>query len=460
MTNDDTRQSWRAYVAKVCAGEVDLPKPWTYPKDQLVRRRPSPYQFFDYGKDDVGRPLWDAPVYAYWYTGRNGDPAHSEDVLLLAHPAVVLPPGYGEDEGYELGPFNIGIVFWDDGYRRPTLVFQVFHQDGGAVEDVYNAHPNTSPSPCYGAGDTGYMLEACTAEQDWESALFTISRYLATWNPDDYPTGHPKELCTRRVPWTGPTVNDEPPGANCSRCGDRVPEGNVRYDDHGEAYCPSCYREMYVSCYYCGDEMHLDEGDFTWVHDDAVCYDCYATRYYACRECEGHQRKGRADDPKQDYCNDCFDRLLSYCDGESWGLGDCTNRFRTENVKDPEHELCDDCYARIRFQCSQCHLLYDERNMYIVEPEVRPRRCDDCIANREPTGEQPPPPPIKCVVCGLEVGTPLSGEYKDSLGTSRCVFCHLRHVEHAIATEAPSSTYSYATYATDTTGGITVHAGE
>jgi len=131
------------------------------------------------------------------------------------------------------------------------------------------------------------------------------------------------------------------PDYTCCSCGDGVNSDDVRHSESGDAFCESCYNDLYTSCERCGCECSSDDTytiqrrGYTeqWCES---CRDDYATE---CTQCNEYFRNtdGRIvtveDEP---VCIGCADNA-SLCHG-------CGNNFWPEHLTEHgDHQYCSDC---------------------------------------------------------------------------------------------------------------------
>lgn len=132
-------------------------------------------------------------------------------------------------------------------------------------------------------------------------------------------------------------------GWACGECGCHIRyEDDVWYDEDGNAYCYSCFHDMFTECAECGEwcrneTMHeTDEGE-------QVCNWCYDRYYTTCTWCGRgvHEDYAIVDNMGRSWCRDCADECLTRCD-------ECDEYFRNNEMKQYGlRDLCASCYEDV-----------------------------------------------------------------------------------------------------------------
>lgn len=140
-------------------------------------------------------------------------------------------------------------------------------------------------------------------------------------------------------------------GQKCSNCDSRLDTDSIYTGPDGEAYCESCYSDIFATCDICGNE-HTRE-DITTVDDEFVCPGCLSTYYTQCHDCDDYFRTSApgyrrnvsiVDMVEYDgelYCPNCADEKFTECTTCGEILG------HDEEVTIDFYVYCSDCAAEI-----------------------------------------------------------------------------------------------------------------
>lgn len=123
-------------------------------------------------------------------------------------------------------------------------------------------------------------------------------------------------------------------GETCSNCGERTDEDTVYHADDGNAYCESCYCELFAYCEECYNTVSADDIVKIEDTDQYVCQYCADDKYYKCIGCGGYFDKDVSETHDGDVlCIPCIEKNHTMCN-------ECGEWFLTEDIADG---YCVDC---------------------------------------------------------------------------------------------------------------------
>lgn len=133
-------------------------------------------------------------------------------------------------------------------------------------------------------------------------------------------------------------------GYTCEACGDHVHEDDTYRDNGGEAYCETCFNEIFFICYHCNDTVCNDDGIFIENKEIYVCQSCADQNYHQCKTCSDYHELDNVQFLNDDaYCESCFDEIADCCE-------ECSEAFYTKDLTtvDDSGPLCEDCAITIK----------------------------------------------------------------------------------------------------------------
>lgn len=157
----------------------------------------------------------------------------------------------------------------------------------------------------------------------------------------------------------------------CYRCGDGLYEDDV-YWAEDEAYCESCFEELFVYCEDC-DEVTRKRYAYYMGNGKYVCENCIESYIYCDHCCEYYDIDEGVyiEDINEYYCIDCAERYAYQCK-------ECGKWFKNEfeYIEDIDEYYCTDCAERYAYLCKGCGKWFKDEIEYIED--TNEYYCTDC----------------------------------------------------------------------------------
>ena len=172
-------------------------------------------------------------------------------------------------------------------------------------------------------------------------SLIYLTQGRDGWTLSNYLSGdYTLQSCDGRAVNTGET---------CSRCGDRISEGDICWADDC-IYCQSCFDDSYTYCGHCSDAIHNDNIIYT---ADGHYYCDYCANRHGYRECEecGTWSDEISTHDGAYYCQSCYDDKFAYCEECEHDVDKDDLNYVT--VDGREKHICDDCLTSYN-KCEEC----------------------------------------------------------------------------------------------------------
>ena len=146
----------------------------------------------------------------------------------------------------------------------------------------------------------------------------------------------------------------------CEDCQEYMCDDHSYYIEYGSKnVCESCYDSSYVTCYHCGDRLHMDDEDRR-VHDDEnYCSHCFEILFTVCEECKEAKNKGDMSVINdKNYCDECYEENFIACDEcgntkpkeDTFYCNSCNSNLCTDCYDEPIPGMCQDCFEQERVE--------------------------------------------------------------------------------------------------------------